>query len=401
MPSNCNIFSLQINGKRVPMELKMLNEVQNVPGVIQLLAFYELRNEFIFVFERPSPCMDLHDFIKKFGVPSEELACDFFSQIVATVKSCHDHGIVHRDIKLENILVDLKNLKLKLIDFGCSALVKKEDFTDFGGTQIYSPPEWFMDKSYQGEPFTVWTLGVLLYVMVFGAFPFDTNEDVWELEFLGKELSDNCKDIILRCLEQHPEDRITLEEILEHSFCFPNENNSSSIEQTIQNANINSLIQTSNSLASRSDFSSGSATVISSDLENQSSAVEFVGNDFSKVRAEKRKCHSVSECNRKSKKSRTKFYQNELETSFIDPNEDTDVNVNAETDLDSDNESDSKSFIDPNEDTDVDTNAETDLESDNESDSKRFIDPNEDTDVDVNAETDLDSDNESDLKWSL
>jgi serine/threonine protein kinase len=367
---------LQINGKRVPMELIFLDQVQKVPGVIKLLDFYELRNEFVFVFERPSPCSDLSEFIKKSGCFAEDLARNFFCQILRTVKSCHDQGIVHRDIKLQNILVDLKQLKLKLIDFGCSAFVKKGDYTDFGGTPAYSAPEWFENDAYQGEPFTVWSLGVLLYVMVLGDFPFDTNQEALcdEVEFWGDSWSEECQDIIRKCLEKQPEDRITLEALLEHEFVkiagFPDEN-TSSIKPTIINANINSLI---NSLASKSNFSNNSAIftmfssdlesstedcndqesavisgpLFSSDLENEISTEEFVGNNFCKVRinrAEKRKFHDPADnqsdnaSNGKSKKVRTKFYQNELETSFVDPN--AEAEVDTETDFDSDDESDS------------------------------------------------------------
>ena len=335
------------------MEVIFLDYVQRVPGVIKLLEFYELRDEFVLVFERPSPCSDLNEFFKKSGGFAKELVQNFFCQILGTVKSCHDHGIVHRDIKLQNILVDLKQLKLKLIDFGCSAFVKNEDYTDFGGTPAYSAPEWFEKDAYQGEPFTVWSLGVLLYFMSFGDFPFDTNEEALcdEVEFWGDSWSEECQDVIRKCLEKRPEDRITLEQLLEHKFVknahFPDENTS-----PINDANIDSLIEKPNSVASSdsaisnmfsSDLESSTEdcndqepaddfVMFSSDLENESSTEESVGNNFCKVRTEKRKHQHIdqesadnqsdSESCGKSKKIRTEFYQNELDTSFIHPNAD-------------------------------------------------------------------------------
>ena len=249
-----------------------LEQVQKVPGVIKLLDFYELRDEFIFVFERPSPCIDLSKFIKKSVCLAEELTRNFFHQIVGTVKSCHEQGIVHRDIKAENILVDIKNQKLKLIDFGCSAFIKEGDYTDFGGTPAYSAPEWFTNDAYQGEPFTVWSLGILLYFMSFGDFPFDTNEEAAfdEVEFWGDVWSDLCQDVIRRCLEKRPEDRITLEQLLEHEFvkraCFPDEN-TFSINPTILNVNI--------------DSDSAISNMFSSDLENENSTKESISVMFS------------------------------------------------------------------------------------------------------------------------
>ena len=318
------------------MEVIFLDYVQRVPGVIKLLEFYELRDEFVLVFERPSPCSDLNEFFKKSGGFAKELVQNFFCQILGTVKSCHDHGIVHRDIKLQNILVDLKQLKLKLIDFGCSAFVKNEDYTDFGGTPAYSAPEWYEKNAYQGEPFTVWSLGVLLYFMSFGDFPFDTNEEALcdEVEFWGDSWSEECQDVIRKCLEKRPEDRITLEQLLEHEFV----KNASSIKPPITNANVDSLIEKPNSVTSSdsaisnmfsSDLESSTEdcndqeladdfVMFSSDLENESSTEESVGNNCCK--AEKRKYQHInqepadSESNGKSKKIRT-----ELDTSFIDP----------------------------------------------------------------------------------
>ena len=334
---------LQMNGKRVPMEVIFVDYVQRVPGVIKFFEFYELRDEFVLVFERPSPCSDLNEFYKKSGTFSKEMTRNFFCQMVGTVKSCYDHGIVHRDIKLQNIIVDLEQLKLKLIDFGCSAWVKNEDYTDFGGTPAYSAPEWYEKNAYQGEPFTVWSLGVLLYFMSFGDFPFDSDEEALcdEVEFWGDSWSEECQDVIRKCLEKNPEDRITLEQLLEHEYV----KNASSIKPPITNANIDSLIEKPNSVASSdsaisnmfsSDLESSTEdcndqeptddfVMFSSDLENESSTEESVGNNFCK--AEKRKYQHIdqesadnqidSESNGKSKKIRI-----ELDTSFIDPNTD-------------------------------------------------------------------------------
>merc|ERR1712032_1725840 len=107
-----------LNGKRVPLELKLLHSVQSVSGVIRLLDFFERPDSFIYVMEKPTNSKDLFDFITEKGAIEEELAKNFFRQVTTTLIACHNKGVVHRDVKDENILVDMKTGKLSLIDFG-------------------------------------------------------------------------------------------------------------------------------------------------------------------------------------------------------------------------------------------------------------------------------------------
>jgi len=210
-----------LNGRRVPMELRLLHSVQGLEGVVTLIEYFERDDSFIFVLEHPSNTKDMFDYITEKGFIAEKVARYFFKQVVETVLACHEAGVLHRDIKDENILVDLKTGKLKLIDFGSGAFVKEGHYSEFEGTRVYSPPEWVRFSRYLGKEATVWSLGVLLYDMVCGDIPFETDEDICGADpSFPSHVSSACRSLILSCLRLRPRDRLALESILSHPWCL-------------------------------------------------------------------------------------------------------------------------------------------------------------------------------------
>lgn len=89
-----------------------------------MLDWFERSNAYILVMERPQPVIDLFDYLNQSGALPEATARNIFRQIARAILHCHANGVVHRDIKDENVLLNLHTSEAKLIDFGCGTVMK-------------------------------------------------------------------------------------------------------------------------------------------------------------------------------------------------------------------------------------------------------------------------------------
>ena len=205
--------------KSVLLEVAILQQLQDVPGVISLLDYSESDASYCIVMDR-FPCKDMFDYISDHprGVP-EGVAREMFRQIVDAVQHCRKKGIVHGDIKDENVLVNTKTKEVKLIDFGSASLWTEDEVTQFCGTREYAPPEWVSARRVRAEGLTVWSMGILLYSLLCGDIPFQTDQQIRQSGLTFPDsLSRAAISLIEKCLDKNYRSRITLSDISRHTW---------------------------------------------------------------------------------------------------------------------------------------------------------------------------------------
>uniref|UniRef100_A0A672RSC1 non-specific serine/threonine protein kinase n=1 Tax=Sinocyclocheilus grahami TaxID=75366 RepID=A0A672RSC1_SINGR len=227
--SVCITYIIFLDGcsKPLPLEVALqilANKRPRVEEIIQLLDWQVDPDYYFMVLERPMPCQSLYEYLKCYkGTMEEDVARVIMHQAIFAARMCCLRGVLHRDIKLENLLINPDTLELKLIDFGCGAILTDVGYTSFAGSREYCPPEYHMTGKYHGEPGTVWSLGILLFVILFSKFPkrrhlHKINAKNWTKAGLSKE----CCDLIRRCLQIDPKQRIELGKLSLHDWFMVN-----------------------------------------------------------------------------------------------------------------------------------------------------------------------------------
>ncbi|KAG1729329.1 uncharacterized protein EDB91DRAFT_1159743 [Suillus paluster] len=165
------------------------------------------------------------DYIISHGRLRERVARKFARQIGSALDYCHRNNVVHRDLKIENILIS-ETGNIKIIDFGLSNLYDPcSTLSTFCGSLYFAAPELLNAKVYTGPEVDVWSFGVVLYVLVCGKVPFD-DQSMPALHAKIKRglveypvwLSAECKHLLSRMLVTNPAVRASLTEVLEHPW---------------------------------------------------------------------------------------------------------------------------------------------------------------------------------------
>lgn len=163
-------------------------EIKGHPNICPLVDFFEDNHYYYLVLPSSTPEMksdepvptDLFDLVEAYpqGLSPFDVR-SYLGQLADALCFLHSHGIVHRDIKDENVVLG-PNGKCVLIDFGSSGLVKKNGWDTFSGTLDYAGPEILRGERYHGKEQDVWAFGVVAYVLLVGECPFVTAAEAQE-----------------------------------------------------------------------------------------------------------------------------------------------------------------------------------------------------------------------------
>ena len=247
------------NMKKILDETDLMKKL-NHPNITKILEMFEDEKYFMIIMEYINGG-NLFSFVKKRRKLSEKTAKFLFRQIIQGIKYIHEQNIVHRDIKLENLLIDLNN-NVKICDFGIGRKIKNKNqlLHDQCGTLMYMAPEILLsskEKGYEPFPVDIWSSGISLYIMLSGALPFNyknkknedddeeeeeneeeeesfsekskskkNEEDNFKLQYsiVYKEpkkiekISDEARDLLKGLLNKDPKKRLTCEQILNHPW---------------------------------------------------------------------------------------------------------------------------------------------------------------------------------------
>jgi len=218
--------------RMITNEVKAGKIIGTHPNIAALLQYNE-KPDFHFIVFQHIPGQDLFTYLEKlnFSPRTEAEARSIVTQILAALEHIHSHNISHRDVKLENILIDNRG-RVYVIDLGLCAFIEDNKLCrDWCGSDNYLAPEIVRRNPYNGFKADVFSTGVVLFALLFGVFPFENLRvnGVQNLRNLKArfpsdvKVSTSAKELLLKMLEDDPEKRYSIADVLKHEWIVEDE----------------------------------------------------------------------------------------------------------------------------------------------------------------------------------
>ena len=213
--------------KRVVKEIEIHQRLQH-KNIVSLLEYKEDKH-FIYLVMEYCGGGDMYKlFRSKQSVGlGEKLTAKFISQLASGVAYLHKHRIMHRDLKLSNLLLT-EDGNLKIGDFGLAVLLEfpgEEHYTMCGTPNYIAPEVASVNKLQHGMPTDLWAIGVVMYSLIVGRLPFKSGTSsktlnrVRDIDYdIPDTVSNTAKDLIQKLIVENPNDRISALDILRHRF---------------------------------------------------------------------------------------------------------------------------------------------------------------------------------------
>ena len=208
-------------GKFLPREIETLRAI-NHDNIVRLYEVIFTDNQVYLIVEMATNG-DLLEYINLRKHLHEGIAQRFFADLTRAMTKCHGAGIVHRDLKCENLLLD-SHYNIKVSDFGFATKLTGRSLETYCGSYAYAAPEIILGHPYDGEKADTWSMGVILFAMVVGRLPFKDTDvktllaDIGSSVVFPSRISDECRSLIRSILTFNCLDRATLDTIRQHPW---------------------------------------------------------------------------------------------------------------------------------------------------------------------------------------
>jgi len=213
--------------EQLKYEMEIMRLVESCPQVISFYESFEDLESVYLVLELADGG-NLLDMVLRRACQEHETALMMRSVLLA-IAHCHDRGVLHRDMKPENLLISKDLSSVKLSDFGlATVLVKDQTASTTVGTRAYLSPEMILKEPYT-QAVDMWSIGCVTYVLLCGYHPFSDDTDTplyiqivtgqWEFhEHMWSSITDGAKDFVSELLVLDPNSRMTARQALRHPW---------------------------------------------------------------------------------------------------------------------------------------------------------------------------------------